>query len=96
MENVDAAPVFSLTELPVPETTREESAPVKSEPMPVIEQNAIQAEASPVCPKCSATMVKRQAKNGPHAGKLFWACSTYPKCRQVVAVSEGKPGNGFP
>lgn len=43
-------------------------------------------EKAPVCPKCAAVMVKRQAKNGPHAGKLFWACSTYPKCRQVVAI----------
>ena len=43
----------------------------------------------PVCEKCSAEMVKRQAKNGPHAGKYFWACSTYPKCRNVVAVDIG-------
>ncbi len=41
---------------------------------------------APVCPKCAANMVKRQAKNGPHEGKFFWACSTYPKCRQVVAL----------
>lgn len=43
-------------------------------------------ERAPVCPKCAATMVKRQAKNGPHAGSFFWACSTYPKCRQVIAI----------
>lgn len=43
-------------------------------------------EVAPTCPKCAATMVKRQAKNGPHAGKFFWACSTYPNCRQVVAI----------
>jgi hypothetical protein len=45
-------------------------------------------ETTPVCPKCSAKMVKRQAKNGPHAGELFWACSKYPKCRQVVAIEQ--------
>jgi len=43
-------------------------------------------EVTPSCPKCTAVMVKRQAKNGPHAGKFFWACSTYPNCRQVVAI----------
>ena len=43
-------------------------------------------EVSPTCPKCAAFMVKRQAKNGPHAGKFFWACSAYPNCRQVVAI----------
>lgn len=43
-------------------------------------------EQVPACPKCAATMVKRQAKNGPHIGKYFWACSAYPKCRQVIAL----------
>lgn len=45
-------------------------------------------EASPSCKKCGAAMVRRKAKNGPHAGNLFWACSTFPKCRQVVAITE--------
>jgi len=49
----------------------------------------IMRAAERICPKCSADMVKRQAKNGPKAGEWFWACSTYPKCRQVVAIQEG-------
>lgn len=55
-------------------------------PAPVIASPEIK-EVLPVCDKCGATMVRRQAKNGPHAGKFFWACSTFPKCRQVVAIS---------
>lgn len=43
-------------------------------------------ETAPICSKCGANMVKRQAKTGPHTGELFWACSAYPKCRQVVAI----------
>jgi len=39
-----------------------------------------------VCPKCSASMVKRVAKNGTYAGKEFWACSAYPKCKTVEAI----------
>jgi ssDNA-binding Zn-finger/Zn-ribbon topoisomerase 1 len=39
-----------------------------------------------VCPNCSAVMVKRVAKNGKHAGKKFWACSSYPKCKTVEAI----------
>ena len=34
-----------------------------------------------LCPKCSAVMLKRKAKTGASAGKLFWICSTYPACR---------------
>ena len=41
---------------------------------------------APVCPKCESAMVKRQATKGPHAGKFFWACSAFPKCRKVVAI----------
>jgi len=45
--------------------------------------------SAPACPKCSAAMVKRQAKNGQNAGSYFWACSTFPLCRQVVSLEEG-------
>lgn len=70
---------------------------VVSEPSPMadqiseteIQKPVSQEEVAPLCPKCNAAMVKRQAKQGPHAGKYFWACSGYPKCRQVVAIEEG-------
>lgn len=40
-----------------------------------------------ICPNCSAAMVKRVAKKGIHAGKLFWACSAFPECRTVEEIS---------
>ena len=40
-----------------------------------------------VCPKCSASMVKRVAKKGTHAGEQFWACSAFPKCRTIEAIN---------
>ena len=46
----------------------------------------VSSDNGKVCPKCSAEMVKRVAKNGKHAGKQFWACSAYPKCRTVEAI----------
>lgn len=39
-----------------------------------------------LCQACSAVMVKRKAKNGENAGKLFWICSTYPKCRGMREI----------
>lgn len=39
---------------------------------------------SPTCPKCAAPMVRRQTKTGDNAGKEFWGCSNFPKCRGVV------------
>jgi very-short-patch-repair endonuclease len=52
----------------------EDKAPVSEQP------------AAPVCPACNSAMVKRQARKGPHAGKWFWACPGYPKCRKIMAV----------
>ena len=55
---------------------------------PVPQVKPMQEAAVPVCPKCASAMVKRQAAKGPHAGKFFWACTSFPKCRQVVAVGD--------
>lgn len=46
---------------------------------------APQQSAVPTCPKCAGDMVKRKASKGTNAGKSFWGCSTYPKCRGTLA-----------
>lgn len=48
----------------------------------IIETKAQPVE--PVCPKCGASMIRRQVKGGANAGKHFWGCSNYPKCRGIV------------
>lgn len=49
---------------------------------------ATNAVAAPVCPRCGSAMVLRTARQGPNTGEQFWGCSTYPKCRGIVKVSE--------
>lgn len=39
------------------------------------------------CPKCGEGMVLRKARRGANAGKEFWGCSGYPKCRVVQNVT---------
>jgi hypothetical protein len=41
---------------------------------------------TPTCPKCGAPMVLRTAKKGKRAGKQFWGCSAYPKCRSIINI----------
>ena len=41
---------------------------------------------NPPCPKCNTPMVQRKAGRGKHAGKRFWACSNYPKCREIIGI----------
>lgn len=40
----------------------------------------------PVCPVCGASMIRRTAKKGPHAGKEFYGCSRYPQCRGIRSI----------
>ena len=42
--------------------------------------------AGPLCPRCSSAMVRRTAKGGANAGKEFWGCSNFPKCREMLSV----------
>lgn len=41
------------------------------------------------CPKCGGPMAKRVAKQGENAGRSFWGCSAYPRCRGIVQIREG-------
>jgi len=36
-----------------------------------------------ICSACGAMMVLRTAQKGANAGKQFWGCSNYPKCRNI-------------
>ena len=38
------------------------------------------------CPSCGSAMVLRAASKGAQAGKKFWVCSGYPKCKSVIAA----------
>jgi restriction system protein len=39
------------------------------------------------CPDCGSEMVRRVAKRGMNAGRNFWGCSLYPKCRGTRPIN---------
>jgi hypothetical protein len=39
------------------------------------------AGATPSCPSCGRSMVRRTARRGRRRGSQFWGCSQYPRCR---------------
>ena len=43
-----------------------------------------QPHEAPHCPRCDASLVEREAKKGPHVGRLFMACSRFPECRYAA------------
>lgn len=36
-----------------------------------------------LCPKSGSEMLLRETKKGDNAGKQFWGCSAFPKCRTI-------------
>lgn len=48
---------------------------------------------APACPRCGKPMFLRTAHRGPHAGKEFWGCSSYPDCRGILAARSCSPPN---
>ena len=41
-----------------------------------------------ICPRCGSELVLRQATRGDNAGKAFYGCSKFPKCRYVQKIEE--------
>lgn len=37
--------------------------------------------ASPHCPRCGSSMIRRTARRGRRPGNTFWGCSRFPQCR---------------
>lgn len=65
-----------------------EGQPVASDKGPATKPDVAENSKQEVrlCPVCSSPLVKRVARKGKHAGKEFWACSAYPKCKYIEPV----------
>ena len=47
----------------------------------------VEKQNQQICPKCGSAMVLRETKNGVNAGKQFWGCSAFPRCRALQPIS---------
>ena len=60
--------------------------PAKPQPLSKSSAESADAVTPPVCPKCGAPMILRTAKKGTNAGRQFYGCSAFPKCRAILAT----------
>lgn len=77
IELVDGPRLLELVRSVQPGGRRLESAGARDEcvtPAPA-------SQDAPQCPVCGSAMVARRAKQGKFAGRQFWGCPTFPKCR---------------
>lgn len=47
---------------------------------------ASENEVKHICPKCGSELVLRTANKGKNAGKCFWGCSGFPKCKYTQDI----------
>lgn len=57
----------------------------KSDALPSTPNTA--PDAAPRCPRCGNAMVRRVARSGSNAGRPFWGCPAFPKCREIVNIA---------
>ncbi|MBD5476176.1 MAG: hypothetical protein HDR17_09415 [Lachnospiraceae bacterium] len=50
------------------------------------EINVSKQSSRRICPRCKAELVIRTAKKGEYAGKQFYGCSQFPKCRYTEHI----------
>lgn len=43
-----------------------------------------------ICPRCGAKLIFRKATKGNHAGKSFYGCSNFPKCRYTKEIDDNQ------
>ena len=66
--------------------TQEQAQPTKAEPKHSPVAPAVMPDKQLVCPKCGSAMIRRKATKGPNAGKEFFGCSNYPRCRCIINI----------
>jgi len=64
--------------------------PVNVAPDLLVGRNSVSPDSGlPLCPKCSAVMVKLTSLKGQAEDKSFWSCSAFTGCGQVMEVGKG-------
>lgn len=52
------------------------------------ESSLKETEMRLICPKCGKQLVLRTARRGANAGKQFYGCSNFPKCRFIMNIAD--------
>jgi hypothetical protein len=72
----------------LPATEASESVPMAAqESATTVDMASGVAAQTPVCPKCDIPLIIRTVRNGRHAGKQFYGCQNYPRCREMATLT---------
>lgn len=76
------------TETVVQEISEEEPTAIEEEKEPVQQISLETNDEEKLCPKCGGKLILKTAARGASAGKQFYGCSNFPKCRYILSNNE--------
>ena len=90
LTNVDAATKADHVQN-IEQKYKKDSPQVSKDESPLPQEAASNSEAvakekERICPKCGSKLVVRMAKKGSNAGKSFYGCSAFPKCKYTENI----------
>ena len=87
----DAEAAEAQTAVPTIEPKLESTAqPIPEFPKSPVPEPVTETGPDRKCPRCGAALVLRTAKKGDNAGKQFYGCSAFPKCRYIQNMEESE------
>ena len=70
-------------ELPVEETVETPTEETVETPETESAETTLSEQQTLLCPRCKGKLVLRTATKGDNAGKQFYGCTNYPKCKYI-------------
>lgn len=70
--------------MPEPENL---SDSLPKEPVTAAISEPLPSDETLICSKCGSPMIKRVASKGKNVGKVFYGCSKFPICRNIMNIS---------
>jgi restriction system protein len=70
----------------MPSASQDASSDVDPWANPVAQAEAVSKSLAPACPRCAGAMMQRVAKQGSNAGRPFWGCTSFPRCRGIKPI----------
>lgn len=82
---VKAAHIANIKSRYPSKTETQKTQTIPDEKPAVIQPDALNTEKAEelLCPRCGSPLILRVAKKGENAGKQFYGCSAFPKCRYI-------------
>lgn len=68
---------------------------VEKEPKEKRKKAEVKRISNKLCSECGESMNTRKRQSGENKDCVYWVCSSYPTCKNMELIGEGKAGEWF-